>query len=156
VLLANGKETGAVEARAAEAAVKHIRSGRNVIVHTALGASDPRLLSTAQILAERASAGHRQSAQLFGNAMAQVIREVLPRTGIRRVLLAGGDTAGYTARALGIEALEMLAPLTPGAPLCRADAPNSPADGLEICFKGGQIGPVDFFQKVSGHRKHEN
>ena len=28
----------------------------------------------------------------------------------------------------------MVAPLTPGAPLCRATAPGSPVDGLEIVF----------------------
>jgi 3-oxoisoapionate kinase len=41
--------------------------------------------------------------------------------------------------------LEMLAPLTPGAPLCRARALGSPADGIEIVFKGGQVGAPDFF-----------
>jgi uncharacterized protein YgbK (DUF1537 family) len=52
------------------------------------------------------------------------------------------------AHALGIEALEMIAPLAPGAPLCRAYAPGSPADGLEVVFKGGQVGNVDFFGAV--------
>ena len=33
--------------------------------------------------------------------------------------------------ALGIEALEMLAPMLPGVPLCRVHAPGSAAHGLE-------------------------
>ena len=36
---------------------------------------------------------------------------------MRRLCIAGGDTSSYAARALGIEALEMIAPLTPGAPV---------------------------------------
>jgi len=32
--------------------------------------------------------------------------------------------------------------------LCRVHAPLSPADGLEITFKGGQIGNQDFFGVV--------
>ena len=39
----------------------------------------------------------------------------------------------------------MLAPLAPGAPLCRAYAPGSPADRLEVNFKGGQVGAPDYF-----------
>jgi uncharacterized protein YgbK (DUF1537 family) len=46
---------------------------------------------------------------------------------------------------MGVEALEMLAPLAPGAPLCTAHAPGSPIHGLEIVFKGGQNGKTDFF-----------
>ena len=56
--------------------------------------------------------------------------------------------SSFAARALGIEALEMIAPLTPGAPLCRALAPGSPADKMEVVFKGGQVGPENYFQIV--------
>jgi uncharacterized protein YgbK (DUF1537 family) len=43
----------------------------------------------------------------------------------------------------------MIAPLTPGAPLCRARAlPPSPAEGLEVVFKGGQVGAEDYFEIV--------
>jgi uncharacterized protein YgbK (DUF1537 family) len=51
-----------------------------------------------------------------------------------------------------MEALEMLTPLTPGAPLCRAHAPGSPVDGLEIVFKGGQVGAEDYFETVKRGR----
>jgi uncharacterized protein YgbK (DUF1537 family) len=70
---------------------------------------------------------------------------VLEATKVQRVCIAGGDTSSFAARALGVEALEMWAPLTPGAPLCRAFAPDSPADGLEIVFKGGQVGAENYF-----------
>ncbi|HEY7077972.1 MAG TPA: nucleotide-binding domain containing protein, partial [Solirubrobacteraceae bacterium] len=66
-----------------------------------------------------------------------------------RLCVAGGDTSSHVARALGIEAVEMIAPLAPGAPLCRAHAPGSPADGLEVNFKGGQVGGADYFEVVA-------
>jgi uncharacterized protein YgbK (DUF1537 family) len=62
------------------------------------------------------------------------------------VIIAGGDTSSFAARALGIESLEMIAPISPGAPLCRAEAPGSPADGLEFLFKGGQVGAENIFE----------
>jgi len=41
--------------------------------------------------------------------------------------------------------LEMITPFLPGAPLCRAHAPGSPVDGLEVNFKGGQVGDQKYF-----------
>jgi uncharacterized protein YgbK (DUF1537 family) len=41
--------------------------------------------------------------------------------------------------------MEMVARLAPGAPLCRVRAPGSPADGIEINFKGGQVGSDAYF-----------
>jgi uncharacterized protein YgbK (DUF1537 family) len=84
----------------------------------------------------------------IGPRLGRIAREALAATKTRRLLVAGGDTSGEVARALGIESLEMVGELTRGAPLCRATAPNSPADGIEMTFKGGQIGPVDFFGLV--------
>jgi uncharacterized protein YgbK (DUF1537 family) len=84
----------------------------------------------------------------IGPRLGRIARNVLAATKTRRLLVAGGDTSGEVARALGIESLEMIGELTRGAPLCRATAPNSPADGIEVTFKGGQIGPVDFFGRV--------
>ena len=79
---------------------------------------------------------------------------MLEATKIRRMLVAGGDTSGQIARALGIESLEMIGQLTRGSPLCRATAANSPADGIDITFKGGQIGPIDFFGMVEKGTAH--
>jgi len=42
----------------------------------------------------------------------------------------------------------MSAPLTPGAPVCRAHAPGSPADGREFVFKGGQVGAENYFEML--------
>ncbi|MNL52160.1 hypothetical protein D3C87_1753100 [compost metagenome] len=74
-----------------------------------------------------------------------IARFTAGETGLQRIVVAGGDTSSYAARAMGIEAVEMIAPLSPGAPLCRAYAPGSAVDGLQVVFKGGQVGKEDFF-----------
>ncbi len=88
-----------------------------------------------------------------GTLLAQALGDVTRRIGVRhrlfRLIVAGGDTSGLVARAIGIEALELVAPLAPGAPLCRAIA-VSPFDQLEICLKGGQVGGPDFFLQAAG------
>lgn len=121
--------------RAAEAAARLLRSGHSVIVHTTRTGSDP-------VLAARL---RRRTAEVLGAALGQVLRQALALRPVPRLCLAGGDTSSYAARALGITAVEMVASLTPGAPLCRATAPGSPADGVEVVFKGGQVGPEDYF-----------
>lgn len=109
-----------------------LASGRNAIVYTSRGVTPGRVAP----------------AKLPGTALGQIALGAVERTGLRRVLVAGGDTSSYAARALGIEAVGMLAPLAPGAPLCRAHAPGRASDGLEINFKGGQVGAPDYFGAV--------
>jgi uncharacterized protein YgbK (DUF1537 family) len=119
--------------RATNTAAKFLRAGRSVIIHTGKRKSQAR---------------HAAMARLIGTSLGEVLHGALAQTMVRRACVAGGDTSSYAARALGIEALEMLAPLTPGAPLCRAHAPGSPVDGREVVFKGGQVGAENYFAIV--------
>jgi uncharacterized protein YgbK (DUF1537 family) len=120
---------------ATKAVVKFLRNGRSVIVHTTRKGADKRV-------AARLKHG---TARILGTALGEVLQSALEQSKVRRVCIAGGDTSSFAARRLGIEALEMIAPLTPGAPLCKAFAPGSPADGLEFVFKGGQVGAENYF-----------
>lgn len=138
VALAGAKSVSNEIQRAVDAAVKLLRTGRNVIVHSTKSDSDRRIAAKLK----------GRTAEILGAALGKALRGALAQTNVRRVCIAGGDTSSYAARALGIEALEMIAPLTPGAPLCRAFAPNSPADGLECVFKGGQVGAENYFEIV--------
>jgi uncharacterized protein YgbK (DUF1537 family) len=130
--------------RATNAAVKFLRSGRSVIVHTTKSGSDKRLAAKLK----------GQTAAVLGTVLGTVLRGALLQAKVQRLCIAGGDTSSFAARALGIEALEMIAPLTPGAPLCRAYASGSPADKLEVVFKGGQVGAENYFEIVKKETKN--
>lgn len=127
--------------RALAEAAPSFAAGRSVIFHTARGPHDPRLARTARLLRMRG----RGSAEVLGTALGELLAAALEQTGWRRAVVTGGDTSGFVARALGIEALEFAAPIAPGAPLCRIHAPGRVVDGREIVFKGGQNGREDFF-----------
>lgn len=118
-------------------AVAEIRQERNVIVHTA---------------GDVAKQGITLSSEKLGTALGQIAKAIVGQTPVKRVVVAGGDTSSYAARAMGIEAVEMIAPLVPGAPLCRATAPGSPLDGVDINFKGGQVGAENYFGVLLGGR----
>jgi len=81
----------------------------------------------------------------LGAGLGRVLGAVIRQSGLRRVVISGGDTSGRAASMLGIDALTAIAPLDPGSPLCRAHAPDGGLDGLEIALKGGQVGRPDFF-----------
>ncbi|MGE3308918.1 MAG: four-carbon acid sugar kinase family protein [Limisphaerales bacterium] len=154
--LADPRTRKAALRRALSEATPHFLAVRSVIFHTARGPHDPRLARTARALRARG----RSSAEVLGTALGELLAAALEQTGWRRAVVAGGDTSGFAARALGIEALEFAAPMTPGSPLCRIHAPGRVADGREIVFKGGQNGRDDFFltalrgdaSAVSGNR----
>jgi 3-oxoisoapionate kinase len=114
---------------------------------TALAAATSALRAgqSAIIYSSRGQVGTPVSAEKLGARLGRLAHELIARTSVQRLVIVGGDTSSYAGRALGIESLEMIAPLSPGAPLCRAQAPGSPADGIEIVFKGGQVGAPDFF-----------
>ena len=133
-----GKNSETEIKRATEAAAKFLQVGRSVIVHTTKSGSDKQLAAKLK----------SRTSQILGTALGRVLQGALAKSKVRRVCIAGGDTSSYAARAMGIQALEMVAPLTPGAPLCRAFAPGLPADGCEIIFKGGQVGAENYFQTV--------
>jgi uncharacterized protein YgbK (DUF1537 family) len=146
--LAAARGSEAVVRQAAASAGTWLKAGRSVIVHTSKGGGDARLAATERAFARRGLNGaavKTLTAEIFGSALGQVIRAAVERTGVKRVVVAGGDTSGYAAHALGIEALETISSLAPGMPLCRARAPGSPLEGLEINFKGGQVGGADYF-----------
>jgi uncharacterized protein YgbK (DUF1537 family) len=141
--LMNSKMSPAEISHAAAAAAKLLNAGRSVIVHTTRNGSDQRVAAKLK----------GRTAEILGSALGVVLRGAMELSSVHRVCIAGGDTSSYAARAMGIEALEMIAPLTPGAPLCRAFAPGSPADAREIVFKGGQVGAGNYFGIVKGGRE---
>ena len=105
---------------------------KNVIVHT--GVKQIQNLSSAKL----------------GRALGTIAREAVQKSLVKRVVIAGGDTSSYAARAMEIEAVEMIASLVSGAPLCKAISANKQVNGLEVNFKGGQVGGEDYFLLMTG------
>ena len=86
------------------------------------------------------------SARILGETLGSIAKKVCEEVKLRRVVVAGGDTSSYAARAMEIDAVEMIAPLVIGAPLCKAYSRNKNINGLEINFKGGQVGDEKYFE----------
>jgi uncharacterized protein YgbK (DUF1537 family) len=114
-----------------------LRDGRSVVLYSALGGEG--LVSNA----DKGELGAR-----LGKQLGRLLRELRARTGITRMMVAGGDTSGFAAQQLAIPAITLLQPLAPGGPLCRAHADDPSIDGIQIVFKGGQVGTERYFGQV--------
>ncbi len=137
--------------RAVDCAVQALRQGRSAIVHSAEGPDDPAVRGF-EALATAAGLSRAAAARRVGRALAAAMRGMLASGQVRRVVVAGGDSSGEVAAALGIDALQVRAALVPGAPLCRAHCGDAAIDGLEIVLKGGQMGDAAFFGAVRAGR----
>ncbi len=144
-ILASPAHSEELLANYAHQAIALLKENKSVIIHTSSGPGDLRIAETAQLFENSIK---QSTAELYGTALGLIVKAILEEISLQRIVIAGGDTSSFAARALGIEAVEMIAPLAPGAPLCKAYAPGSPANGIEINFKGGQVGKPDYFSQV--------
>jgi uncharacterized protein YgbK (DUF1537 family) len=143
-----GSATGGAEIdRAADAAIAALRRGTSALVFSAEGPDDPTVRGFDTIASE-AGLTRSDAARRIGQALAGVMKRMLDQVELPRVVVAGGDSSGEVAGALGITALSVAAALAPGSPLCRAWSATLGRDGLEIVLKGGQIGGASFFAEV--------
>jgi uncharacterized protein YgbK (DUF1537 family) len=135
--LRNGYEGIAIEGRTPEACVKEtiaaLQRTRKVVVYSSLGPLPAAVPARGSLL---------------GRQIGSMLRQIIIETGVRRVVLAGGDTSSHAVSQLGLYALTWSAATQPGAPLCRAHSDSPELDGLELVLKGGQVGTDDFFEFV--------
>ena len=104
-----------------------LKQHKNVIIHT--GTKD----------------GNNLPSEKLGTALGMIAKSAVEQSNIKRVVVAGGDTSSYAARVMEIDAVEMIAPVVIGAPLCKAYSSNKSIHGLEVNFKGGQVGIENYF-----------
>lgn len=142
-----------------EQVLECIEQGKSVIVHTARGPKDSRLTEMNLITQKLGWDVIKSKSELpkrFGKLLGETAKAVVQQHPIKRLIIAGGDTSSYTARALGIHAVEMIAPQIKGAPLCRVYAKDSPVDGIQINLKGGQLGEKDYFVALENGSLNKN
>lgn len=131
--------------------IASFNNGKSTILHTSTASNDPRIAETESYFRTQGVSENdiqKQCSTVYGSVLGQITKEVLKSVKIKRILFAGGDTSSYAASELDILALEMIAPIAPGAPLCKAVSDNEWVNGIEMNFKGGQVGTADYFIKV--------
>jgi uncharacterized protein YgbK (DUF1537 family) len=143
-----------VKQKIAARALKALTDGHSVILHTAIGPHDLRIKAMAQA-AEKLSLRDTEANEILGNALGEMAREIVGKSRVKRLVIAGGDTAGRIQQSLQLEALQVSKSIGIAAPLCYVYSKQPEFNGLEIAFKGGQIGSRDYLYQVQCARTVE-
>ena len=125
---------------------------QSIIIYTALGPDD-KLIQLTKKEIKKLQLSTDITSEIFGKSLGEILKELIISFKIKRVVVSGGDTAGYTVKALDINALEAIIPIATGAPLCIAHSSEPRFDGLQIALKGGQIGKISYFGEIAQGRK---
>ena len=89
--------------------------------------------------------GRAEAGELIERALARIARELV-QLGVRRLIVAGGETSGAVVSALGIGGLRIGPEIDPGVPwTVSLDAPP-----IALALKSGNFGGDDFFLKAFG------
>jgi uncharacterized protein YgbK (DUF1537 family) len=88
--------------------------------------------------------GRERAGALVEKAMAQIAKGLVER-GVRRFVVAGGETAGAVVQALGVKGLRIGRQIDPGVPWTVSLPGNLGEPPLALALKSGNFGAPDFF-----------
>lgn len=94
--------------------------------------------------------GRARSAEVIESALSRIARAAVDRLGVRRILVAGGETSGAVAAALGVRALRVRRVVAPG--VAWMTARDGAGRELDLCLKSGNFGGADFFAEAFEER----
>lgn len=107
-------------------------------------AAAPVLVAATQppekVRAAQAALGTERAAALVEDTLAR-LSQAARAAGIRRFVVAGGETSGAVAQALGAERLAVGPSIAPGVPWCATLGP----DPIALTLKSGNFGRESFF-----------
>ncbi|HEV7801073.1 MAG TPA: 3-oxo-tetronate kinase [Burkholderiales bacterium] len=111
-----------------------------------IGAQPILIYSTAEperVAAAQSKLGRERSGAVVEQALAQIAKRLVD-SGVRRMVVAGGETSGAVVSALGIQGLRVGREIDPGVPwtVSLSDAP------VALALKSGNFGGDDFFMKA--------
>ena len=112
------------------------------------GQADQAVLISATAPADELNAVQRELGALPAGALVEAcfaqIAQGLVAQGLRRLVVAGGETAGAVVQALGVTRLRIGPTICPGVPWTQAE--DGPHDSpLHLALKSGNFGGPDFF-----------
>ncbi len=108
----------------------------------------PVVLAASQPPAAVRAIQDRFGREAAGDAVEAAFAELaraLVAAGVRRLVVAGGETSGAVVGALGIEALRIGASIAPGVPWTETVAPPGGPPPLALALKSGNFGGPDVF-----------
>ena len=127
------------------------------VVAQALAWAQPRIATGPVLIYSTADAAKLKHIQgeLGAQAAGEMVEHALARiacglveSGVRQLIVAGGETSGACVQALRIEQMQIGPQIDPGVPWCYAQAQLQEPKSIHIALKSGNFGSDDFFTKA--------
>jgi uncharacterized protein YgbK (DUF1537 family) len=102
-----------------------------------------------EVRAAQQALGVHEAGRLVEQAMAE-LAQALVGAGVRRLVVAGGETSGAVIGALGLACLRVGPQIDPGVPWMLAEDGAGAGAGapLAVALKSGNFGATDFFARA--------
>jgi uncharacterized protein YgbK (DUF1537 family) len=125
-------DDGAYVGSVIDEALRKLRAAGAVLVYSS---APPEVVAAAQCLAEPGRVAATVE-QVLARAGAALVKE-----GVRRLVVAGGETSGAVVSALGVQGMSVCATIAAGVPWMR----TLDGSGLWLALKSGNFGGPSFF-----------
>ncbi|WP_421375552.1 3-oxo-tetronate kinase [Paraburkholderia sp. DD10] len=99
-----------------------------------------------EVKAVQRELGVNEAGHLVETTLASIARGLRER-GVRKFVVAGGETSGAVVQALDVRTLRIGAQIDPGVPATATTG----AEPLALALKSGNFGTTDFFEKALRH-----
>ncbi|CAE6944835.1 3-oxo-tetronate kinase [Paraburkholderia domus] len=99
-----------------------------------------------EVKAVQRELGVNEAGHLVESTLASIARGLRER-GVRKFVVAGGETSGAVVQALDVHTLRIGAQIDPGVPATA----TTDAAPLALALKSGNFGTIDFFEKALRH-----
>ncbi|CAB3641754.1 3-oxo-tetronate kinase [Paraburkholderia sediminicola] len=99
-----------------------------------------------EVKAVQRELGVNEAGHLVESTLASIARGLRER-GVRKFVVAGGETSGAVVQALDVRTLRIGAQIDPGVPATA----TTDAEPLALALKSGNFGTTDFFEKALRH-----
>lgn len=100
-----------------------------------------------QVATVQTRLGRDEAGAMIEQALASVARGLVDK-GVRRLVVAGGETSGAAVAALGIKGLRIGPQIDPGVPATVALSGRDDVPDLAMALKSGNFGKPEFFTKA--------
>jgi len=123
---------------AVEFAQTHFKKNETVLIYATSSPDD--------VKAVQRELGVEKAGQLVEDALATIARR-LRDIGVRKFVVAGGETSGAVVQALNVRTMRIGPQIDPGVPATQSVSADDEAP-LALALKSGNFGTTDFFTKA--------
>jgi uncharacterized protein YgbK (DUF1537 family) len=127
-------------------AISMIKSGNDVLV---MADNRQEIVDETKKLGKQLLFNEMTTSKMISAALAEITQLIIENTGLRRLVVAGGDTSGTVCRRLGIKGNYVLEEIETGLP-----SGLTLDRSMLIVLKSGSFGTPEFLEKAVNHLRH--